>query len=850
MQEHTEVYVWGSNTYGQLGVKEPGKTYTIPKSCSFNTLILQVAVGEEHAVFISRTGEVYSIGSNREGRLGVGTHTKQSSSPCLVQGVPPAVHVSCGWGHTVVVTQEATVYTWGAGEFGALGCGSCKNQPTPVQMSLPSTFQAIKGSCGSRHSVIIGKESGSAVAYACGGGEAGQLGTGRREREVVPCRVDFSEDCVEVACGVFHTLFLTGEKKVYSTGGNSFGQLGTGDKKSLSKPGRVLGLEGKPVVKIACGHHSAALTETGELFVWGTGVFGEFLYPHQFEMPLRVIDLGVGGSFGCALDELKDVYVWGANSNGELGVGDYKPRRKPFIVENLSAKNIKTLGCGGSSCFALGNDIEHKPESRERSQRRRSVPSRAKKEEVMGSSFKSTIREKIILEEEIQEKQDEIAHLNSVIANTQKMYKQEINELKTKINSQEFPKSKTTLEELENLKFENKNLQTKNEMLRLELAQVSEDFLETQKEKQELNSTIQKLEKELDSKEDPKEELVTQKNTQIEKLHKEIQELCCEKTQTNKVLTQVKEELETYKAKYKEASEEKATQDKKYKELLESYEALGLDTKASIESVKVEKEEALRKLHESLLQHQNTKQDMEYQINQLTNQNYLLKTEYEKLKSDLSVFEEELRNLHDSNQETENYYKEKLQSIDNELNYSKQENLELKFQIQKLEDQVHSQYNTISDLSRITEDWEQNYNNLQKDNEFLRTKVTEASPESPQAKTPKYFATPQASEPPEFSLSPTRPRDTLSQTHIYKLSNAASQEFDSQAKESPLKKLRISSIGRRSQERPAPFESEDQFTFRSPKTTPSKAQLQARISQLLRNRDNLAARFSKLDFNK
>jgi alpha-tubulin suppressor-like RCC1 family protein len=33
------------------------------------------------------------------------------------------------------------------------------------------------------------------------------------------------------------------------------------------------------VKKVAAGHHSAAVTDTGALYMWGTGVFGEFYTP-------------------------------------------------------------------------------------------------------------------------------------------------------------------------------------------------------------------------------------------------------------------------------------------------------------------------------------------------------------------------------------------------------------------------------------------------------------------------------------------------------------------------------------------------------------------------------------------
>ena len=90
MEGYTEVFAWGGDHFGQLGLgnKHAGKTYSSPRFCSFNILIKEIACGEEHSAFISSSGHVYSMGSNSDGRLGLGDRSlRQSSSPCLVEGL-------------------------------------------------------------------------------------------------------------------------------------------------------------------------------------------------------------------------------------------------------------------------------------------------------------------------------------------------------------------------------------------------------------------------------------------------------------------------------------------------------------------------------------------------------------------------------------------------------------------------------------------------------------------------------------------------------------------------------------------------------------------------------------------
>jgi alpha-tubulin suppressor-like RCC1 family protein len=64
---------------------------------------------------------------------------------------------------------------------------------------------------------------------------------------------------------------------VWATGGNSFAQLGLGSKKNSYVPVKIPEL--KNVKQLSTWHFSAAVTIENSLFVWGTGIFGEYLKP-------------------------------------------------------------------------------------------------------------------------------------------------------------------------------------------------------------------------------------------------------------------------------------------------------------------------------------------------------------------------------------------------------------------------------------------------------------------------------------------------------------------------------------------------------------------------------------------
>ena len=106
--DFTEVYVWGSDSNGQLGIdsqfkSESGKEksrphfHTLPRPCCFNVVIKQVSCGYTHAALLTIQGHLYMMGSNSKGQLGIGQTSfvpigesqvaDRIGSPCLVESL-------------------------------------------------------------------------------------------------------------------------------------------------------------------------------------------------------------------------------------------------------------------------------------------------------------------------------------------------------------------------------------------------------------------------------------------------------------------------------------------------------------------------------------------------------------------------------------------------------------------------------------------------------------------------------------------------------------------------------------------------------------------------------------------
>ena len=166
--------------------------------------------------------------------------------------------------------------------------------------------------------------------------------------------VNIQQKISSASCGITHTCILTASGIIYSFGNNNFGQLGIGNKKTAFYP-TVVKIESKSAVtKISCGHYSAAINKDQQVYVWGTGSFGEFVAPKLLDLKYKVVDVCVGGCFSTLIDSNGNVYSWGSNSCGELGLGDYRPRSNPTLVKKIENRRVHMISCGSDYTMAIG----------------------------------------------------------------------------------------------------------------------------------------------------------------------------------------------------------------------------------------------------------------------------------------------------------------------------------------------------------------------------------------------------------------------------------------------------------------------------------------------------------------
>jgi alpha-tubulin suppressor-like RCC1 family protein len=129
-----------------------------PKICSFNVVIKSIACGLQHTLFVSESGHVYAMGSNSHGQLGIrDNQVAAKNTPTLVEVMENHVtKVSCGNFHSLALCETGQAYSWGQGKFGALGNGRSDNQYEPNL--LLSAQSIIDISAGGHHSGFLYKD--------------------------------------------------------------------------------------------------------------------------------------------------------------------------------------------------------------------------------------------------------------------------------------------------------------------------------------------------------------------------------------------------------------------------------------------------------------------------------------------------------------------------------------------------------------------------------------------------------------------------------------------------------------------------------------------------------------------
>lgn len=331
------VWSWGSNENGQLGTGNNDESF-IPLQVPGLNNIVAVAAGARHSLALDENGAVWAWGLNSSGQLGDGT-TEDSLSPIQVGGISDAIAISTGWAHSIALLYDGTVWTWGKNGYGQLGDGIEGDSAEPVQ--AVGLYDVVAIDAGSEHNVALLSDG---TVRTWGRNSAGQLGTGDTDWALnsIPEKVEGLANITAVAAGWGHSAALTESGAVLMWGNNESGQLGDGTSTDHYTPAQVEDLP--PINFIISGYDHMLVTDSdGKLWGWGSNYLGQvgagvLATAVNSPMPAENIpeaQVTAGGlRHSLAADGAGNLWAWGSNRKGQLGDGSTDSYASPIPIEN------------------------------------------------------------------------------------------------------------------------------------------------------------------------------------------------------------------------------------------------------------------------------------------------------------------------------------------------------------------------------------------------------------------------------------------------------------------------------------------------------------------------------------
>lgn len=329
----SRVQGWGRNFSGQVGdgtIEDRNVPTDVAAGLPSN--VSAISVGYQHVLAVA-DGAVYAWGGNSDGQLGTGPGGSilvPTAVPGLASGV---TSVSAGGVHSLAIRNGAA-YSWGYAGYGALGTGPkdfSDHTYTPTAIpTLPSDVTTVAAG------FYFSLTAANGAAYGYGWNADGQVGNGSDwDDPFVPTVVlGMDKGVTAVAVGDQHS-FAIKDGALYAWGDNNRGKTGIGeDNGETYIPQPVSGM-GSGVTAIAGGGSHSLFLKDGVVYATGDNSVGQlgrgfgagnesaFAQPISTFRPGTFTAIAANTASSYALNAEGQVYTWGSNLYGQLGIGSF-----------------------------------------------------------------------------------------------------------------------------------------------------------------------------------------------------------------------------------------------------------------------------------------------------------------------------------------------------------------------------------------------------------------------------------------------------------------------------------------------------------------------------------------------
>lgn len=342
---------------------------------------------------VKRAGHVLTLGTGDVGQLGLGEDIMERKRPAPIKEVDGIkfAQVTCGGMHSVALTEDGEVYTWGCNDDGALGRTTADGEEfLPGKVTLPDELKVVQVSAGDSHTASVTSE-GEVYAWGAYRDASGQIGLtaaalGKKGEVTKIYPKPGSENidpAIKVVSGNDHTVILTKKGDIYTNGTGEQGQLGR-IKECFGHRGGRRGLDFillpqlvrlRKKVKFADVFAGSFCTyalsrDTNEVYAWGLNNYGQlgsgstdsYFNPEVIKPLSEIREASSNSNFKIEggqhhtilCDGSGAVYSIGRSEYGRLGLGEgVEETPLPVRITGLKDKKVTSIACGEAVSFAI-----------------------------------------------------------------------------------------------------------------------------------------------------------------------------------------------------------------------------------------------------------------------------------------------------------------------------------------------------------------------------------------------------------------------------------------------------------------------------------------------------------------
>jgi alpha-tubulin suppressor-like RCC1 family protein len=248
LMDNGDVWVWGRNGAGQLGVGNTSNVLVPTKVTALNGVnIIDVQLskayylgGLYHTLFLADDGRLYACGYNQHGQLGIGNTTNQSTPQLLSKSDWSKIYaMGNNEGFSAGIDTSGDLYMWGYNGRGQLGIGSTTDQSTPQLVNAFGGVTVSKFSGAHGYNTGFTASYGSSMCllstgavYTWGHNAEGNLGTGNTTQYNTPQHISGlgtdNQDILMAHSAYGVSYVIKDDQSIVASGYNSYGQLGDG----------------------------------------------------------------------------------------------------------------------------------------------------------------------------------------------------------------------------------------------------------------------------------------------------------------------------------------------------------------------------------------------------------------------------------------------------------------------------------------------------------------------------------------------------------------------------------------------------------------------------------------------